>query len=93
MSSQGLNSTAYSGVTVSVTPTPGQYGTPGLYPMRDAQDFTLLTKRIGVQRSAGFGSVRPSPDVGDVQSNSALLSLEFAAAQCNGCAPVNIYPG
>ena len=86
MSSQGVNSSNYSGVTVSDTSTPGQKGTPALYPMRDAQDFTLLKKRLGVFYAAGFSRLfRASTDVSYSQLNSNVLSFKFAQSQCNGC--------
>jgi hypothetical protein len=88
MSSQGVNSSTYRGLTVSDTSTPGQKGTPGLYPMRDAQDFTLLKKRISLTTSGTSGRIRAPLEPGVVPSNSTVLSSQFGVSQCNGCGKV-----
>ena len=88
MSSQGVNSSSYRGTVVSNTPTPGQKGTPALYPMRDAQDFTLLKKRIGLTSAGVGGRVRTPLEHGFVPSNSTVLSSQFGVSQCNGCGKV-----
>jgi len=90
MSSQGVNSSVYSGVTVSTASSPGQGGTPASYPMRDAQDLTLLKKRIGVARALGSERLSRYYDV--LQSNENRLSIQLFLAQCSVCHPFVNYP-
>ena len=80
MSSQGLNATTFSGYISTSNGNPGVTGSPSRLPLRDAQDFTLLTKRIGV--SNAFSNVAPSQAYPVIQSNQNRLSVRFAELLC-----------
>jgi len=82
MSSQGLNAATYSGFV----PTPAIVGSPRGFPIRDAQDYTLLKKRIGMYRalSKARAQVRLPSDKYDItQSNENNVSARFGQVGCD----------
>jgi len=86
MSSQGLNATTYSGFVLPSGAT-GVTGSPAGFPMRDAQDYTLLKKRIGMYRALSVvAQVQLPSDRFDItQSNENNLSARFGLIGCTGC--------
>ena len=82
MSSQGFNATDYSGfIQTSNT------GSPGGFPLRDAQDYTLLRKRVGVYHAINNDSPvqLPSQFYPVIQSNTNRLSSQFGEVGCEDC--------
>ena len=78
MSSQGLNSTTYSGFRFV---SPG--GIPSGFPVRDSSDYTnLLKQRIIYQ---GLRGNTGRTDVSLLQGNDIRLDYNFGRIGCTGC--------
>jgi hypothetical protein len=86
MSSQGLNSTAYSGFRLGATG-----GVPGGFPIRDSSDYTKLLKQTRLYRGLRGNTGRT--DITIVQGNDVRLDYAFGAMGCSGCSgpfPLNV---
>jgi len=93
MSSQSLNATTYSGFVLTSNGSGGIAGSPAGFPIRDAQDYTLLKKRIGMYRALSTQAQVPLPsDRFDItQSNENNVSARFGqvGCDCSGHFPSN----
>jgi hypothetical protein len=80
MSSQGLNSTAYSGFRLASG-----------FPVRDSSDYTKRVKQSGLYR--GLRGDTSKTDITIVQSNATRLDYAFGAVGCTAClGPLPIKP-
>jgi hypothetical protein len=78
MSSQGLNSTTYSGFRLGATG-----GVPGGFPMRNSSDYTSFLKQTGLYRGLRGNTGRT--DITIVQGNDVRLDYAFGLMGCTGC--------
>jgi hypothetical protein len=84
MSSQGFNSTVYSGFTTTNDAT----GIRPAFPLRDASDYVRMLKRRSTYRENKSGDPfngKVSPYYPIKQSNDLRLDNAFGKIHCGGC--------